>query len=428
MYVGHKIAIVADEPGTTRDISEYQFSDEENKMTYILSDSGGLDFSKNQDDISRDIIERTTNALEESDVLIWLLEYDKVTDEDKRILQILKKKNAKNVIIVANKADNENKVMEAMSLAGTGGYEHFFITSVSHHKGFEEIRVCVAKLLKKAGFKYVKELEDDTSIKLAIIGRPNVGKSSIINAILGKNRVMVADFSGTTRDSIDSKVEHKGQKFILIDTAGIRRLSKVGTRNIENWSVMRTQRAMTRADIVAIVIDGVEGVTHQDLSIIASALEEKKGLIVVINKWDMVLTKKGVDPKNIMDRYLNYLKEKFDFLPWVSVIFTSATEKKKVNEILERAAEIKVERFKRVKTSILNDFIEQVMYKHAPTGNKKSHNPKIFYGSQVDVNPPKFKFSVNNTDHFHFSYIRYLENRIRDSFGFFGSPIILELQ
>lgn len=169
MYVGHKIAIVADEPGTTRDISEYQFSDEENKMTYILSDSGGLDFSKNQDDISRDIIERTTNALEESDVLIWLLEYDKVTDEDKRILQILKKKNAKNVIIVANKADNENKVMEAMSLAGTGGYEHFFITSVSHHKGFEEIRVCVAKLLKKAGFKYVKELEDDTSIKLAII-------------------------------------------------------------------------------------------------------------------------------------------------------------------------------------------------------------------------------------------------------------------
>lgn len=239
---------------------------------------------------------------------------------------------------------------------------------------------------------------------------------------------MVADFSGTTRDSIDSKVEHKGQKFILIDTAGIRRLSKVGTRNIENWSVMRTQRAMTRADIVAIVIDGVEGVTHQDLSIIASALEEKKGLIVVINKWDMVLTKKGVDPKNIMDRYLNYLKEKFDFLPWVSVIFTSATEKKKVNEILERAAEIKVERFKRVKTSILNDFIEQVMYKHAPTGNKKSHNPKIFYGSQVDVNPPKFKFSVNNTDHFHFSYIRYLENRIRDSFGFFGSPIILELQ
>ncbi len=428
MYVGHKIAIVADEPGTTRDISEYQFSDEENKMTYILSDSGGLDFSKNQDDISRDIIERTTNALEESDVLIWLLEYDKVTDEDKRILQILKKKNAKNVIIVANKADNENKVMEAMSLAGTGGYEHFFITSVSHHKGFEEIRVCVAKLLKKAGFKYVKELEDDTSIKLAIIGRPNVGKSSIINAILGKNRVMVADFSGTTRDSIDSKIEHKGQKFILIDTAGIRRLSKVGTRNIENWSVMRTQRAMTRADIVAIVIDGVEGVTHQDLSIIASALEEKKGLIVVINKWDMVLTKKGVDPKNIMDRYLNYLKEKFDFLPWVSVIFTSATEKKKVNEILERAAEIKVERFKRVKTSILNDFIEQVMYKHAPTGNKKSHNPKIFYGSQVDVNPPKFKFSVNNTDHFHFSYIRYLENRIRDSFGFFGSPIILELQ
>jgi GTPase len=428
MYTGHKIAIVADEAWTTRDVSEYEFIDENNKMTYILSDSGGLDFSATQNEMAKDIIERTTNAIEESDVLIWLLEFDKATEDDKRILQILKRKNVKNVIVVANKADNENKIMEAMSLTGYGGYENFFVTSVAHHKWFEDIQICVAKILKKMGFKFLKEIEDESAIKLAIVGRPNVGKSSIINAILWKNRVMVADFSGTTRDSIDTKVEHDDKKFILIDTAWIRRLSKVGTRNIENWSVMRSQRAIIRADVVTVVIDGVEGVTQQDLSIISSALAEKKWLVIVVNKWDLVLQKKWVDPKNIMDRYINYLREKIDFLPWVSVIFTAATEKKRVKEVLERAAEIVVERQKRVKTSIINDFIEQVMYKHAPTGNKKSHNPKIYYGSQVDINPPKFVFSVNNTNHFHFSYLRYLENRIRDTFWFFGTPMTIEFK
>ena len=428
MYVGHKIAIIADEPGTTRDVSEYEFRDENNKMTYTFSDSGGLDFWASQDAMAKDIIERTNTAIEESDVLLWILEYDKITEQDQRILQLLKKKWAKNVIVIANKADNETMAMEALSLAGLWGYDHFFVVSASHHKWFDEIQEAVAKILKKLWYKYQVELEDDTAIKLAIVWRPNVGKSSIVNAILWTNRVMVADFSGTTRDSIDSKIIHEEKKFILIDTAGIRRLSKVGTRNIENWSVMRSQRAITRADVVAVVIDGVEWVTQQDLSIISATLEEKKGLIVIINKWDLVLQKKGVDPKNIMDRYINYLKEKIDFLPWVSIIFISAKEGKRVKEALDRAWEIVVERQKRVKTSIINDFIEQVMYKHAPTGNKKSHNPKIYYGSQVDVNPPKFVFSVNNTNHFHFSYKRYLENRIRDTFWFFGTPMIIEFK
>lgn len=318
--------------------------------------------------------------------------------------------------------------MEAYSLAGFGGFDHFFPVSVSHNKGINDLKRAVLQFLRKNNLEFQQEEYDENTIKLAIVGRPNVGKSSIINGVLGHERVLVRDMDGTTRDSIDTKFTHEGKDFVLIDTAGIRRLSKIGTRNIENWSVMRTDRAMHRADVVAIVIDGYDGIHQQDLSIISTVLEEQKGLIIVINKWDKVLAKPGIDKEHIMDKYIGYLRQKIEFLPWVSVIFTSATEKKRLDEILERAIEIKEERQKRVKTSIINEFIEQVTYKHAPSGNKKSHNPKIYFGSQVDVNPPKFIFSVNNPKHFHFSYKRYLENRIRDTFGFQGTPIIIELR
>ncbi|USN59075.1 MAG: GTP-binding protein [Candidatus Peribacteria bacterium] len=227
---------------------------------------------------------------------------------------------------------------------------------------------------------------------------------------------MVKDLAGTTRDSVDTKFSFDGKEYILIDTAGIRRLSKIGTRNVENWSVMRSERSLKRADVIAVVMDGDDGVVQQDLHIINDVLEENKGLILVINKWDKVLKKSTVSPEQMMDRYLHYLHEKIDFLPWAAVIFTSAVDRKRVDQIFEKAAQIFEWRHKRVKTSIFNEFIEQAVYKHPPTGNKKSHNPKIYYGSQVDVNPPKFILTVNNPDHFHFSYKRYLENRIRDNF------------
>ncbi|MDD5770050.1 MAG: ribosome biogenesis GTPase Der [Candidatus Gracilibacteria bacterium] len=429
MFTGHKIAIVADEAGTTRDISEYEFTDGENEITYILADSGGLDFSSKNDEISTDIIERTRDAIKESDLLIWLLEYDKFTDLDERILKILRDKNIPPVVVVANKADNENFRLEAFNLPVVNIFDAFFPVSVSHNFGFLEVRKFVAKNLKEKGLNYLVEETDDSFIKLALVGRPNVGKSSLINAIVGKNRVMVKDLAGTTRDSIDTKFHYNEKDFVLIDTAGIRRLSKIGTRNIENWSVMRTERSITRSDIIAVIIDGVDGIHQQDLSVISRVLEEKKGLIIVINKWDAVLNKQNIDKEKIMGKYLSYLSEKFDFLPWVSVIFTSAVEKKRVEEILDTAILINEERKnKRVKTSIFNGFIEQAVIKHPPTGNRVAHKPKIYYGSQVDVNPPKFVLTVNNPEHFHFSYKRYLENKIRDNFGFAGTPIIIEFK
>jgi len=426
MYTGHKIAIVADEEGTTRDISEYEYNDEENGLTYIVSDSGGLDFSSKTDDISKDIAVRTEKSILDSDLLIWLIEYDRTTDLDEMVLKVLRENKIKDVIICANKADNEAKKMEAYSLAWFWEGLEFFPISVSHNDWIRDIKKFVAKFLTKKGLNYEHEEIDETYVKLAMVGRPNVGKSSIINAITWEDRVMVKDFSWTTRDSIDTKFKYNDSDFVLIDTAWVRRLSRIWIRNIEDWSVMRTNRAITRADIIAVIIDWVDWIVHQDLSIINKVLEEKKWLVIVINKWDLVLAKPWVNKEKMMNRYIDYLKSKIEFLPWVSVLFTSATDRKRVDEILDASINIKKERFKRVKTWILNNFLEQVIYKHPPTGNKKSHNPKIYYWTQADVNPPKFIISVNNPHHFHFSYKRYLENKIRDNFWFFGSPIVIE--
>lgn len=426
MYTGHKIAIVADEEGTTRDISEYEYKDVENNMTYIVSDSWWLDFSSKTDEIAIDIANRTQKAIKESDLLIWLIEYDRVTELDEQVLRVLRENKIKDIIVVANKADNETKKMEAYSLAWFCEALDFFPVSVSHNDWIRELKDYVAKFLTSKWLNFEHEEVDDTYVKLAMVGRPNVGKSSLINAITGENRVMVKDMSGTTRDSIDTKFNYNDTNFVLIDTAWIRRISKVWVRNIEDWSVMRTERSITRADVVAVVIDWFDWIVHWDLTIINRALEENKWLVIVVNKWDKVLAKPGVDKEKMMNRYIEYLKSKVEFLPWVSVIFTSATDRKRVDEILESAANIKNERFKRVKTWIFNNFMEQVVYKHPPTGTRKAHSPKIYYWSQVDVNPPKFVLTVNNPGHFHFSYKRYLENRIRDNFWFFGTPIVIE--
>ncbi len=421
---GHKIAIVADEAGTTRDISEFEYTDDKNDLTYILADSGWLDFSSEDDEVAVDITERTQRAIVESDLLIWVLEYDRFTDLDESIYKVLRSQKNKNFIILANKADNENQVMEAYSLAGKGEMELFPVSS-SHNAGIGDVKRFIAKFLVSKGLNYKKGLDDDT-LKIAFIGRPNVGKSSIVNTIVGSDRVMVKDMAGTTRDAIDTKFTYAETEFTLIDTAGIRRLSKVWTRNVENWSIMRSERALKRADVIAVIVDGFEWIVQQDLSLIGRVADEKKGLIIVVNKWDMVLNKPGVDKAHMMERYTAYLQEKIEFLPWVSVIFTSATEKKRLTNILDEAITIAWERQKRVKTSVFNEFLEQAIYKHPPTGNKKSHSPKIYYGSQVDTNPPKFVLTVNNPNHFHFSYKRYLENKIRDNFGFAGTPLTIE--
>ncbi|MDD2916863.1 MAG: ribosome biogenesis GTPase Der [Candidatus Gracilibacteria bacterium] len=478
---GHKIAIVSDTENTTRDIVEYQMHDAENHISYILADSGGITIGAD-DEILTDIRERVQESITRSDLILFVLEYDKLTSLDEEIAKLLRK-SGKKVIIVANKADNIERMNEAYALASLG-FDDFVITSTAHDRGLDILRLAMVHNLKENGYNYEEEVYDDGMLKLAIIGRPNVGKSSLINAITGTNRAMVRDMPGTTRDSIDSIVEWNGEKIVLIDTAGIRRSGKIGSANLEQWSVMRSERSITRADLVAIVIDADEGITSQDKHVVERALEEKKGIILVCNKWDKILARPTVQtleekeaqraldkakseaeklsqpkgkknklpplpesplkPHNrapemsetnerfsgstIMNRYIEYIQQEFDFISYVTPVFTSAVDGKRVDAILDIAFKIREERNKRVKTGVFNDFLSQITYQHAPTGNRKAHKPKIYYGSQVDVNPPKFMISVNNESHFHFSYKRYIENRIREFFGFAGTPIIVELK
>ncbi len=422
---GHKIAIVSDIENTTRDILEYQIQDQAAEISYIIADSGGLAFGKN-DEILSDVRSRVAESIDRSDIILFVLEYDRITDHDAEIAKLLRK-SGKKVIVAANKADNADRMREAQSLIQLG-FGEVIPTSSVHSRGIEMLREAFVAELTRTGYDYNEPVYDAETLKIAIIGRPNVGKSSLVNAITGENRSMVLDMPGTTRDSIDTVVEYADQKIVLIDTAGIRRSGKIGARNIEDWSVMRSERAIERCDVAVIVLDANEGITGQDQSIVGKALELAKGLVLVFNKWDIVLARKDVELSNVQDNYMNYLKRKFEFVDYVTPIFTSATSGKRVEELLAKAIEIKAERSKRVKTGVFNSFLEQVTYKHAPSGNKKSHKPKIFYGSQVDIAPPKFLISVNNEKHFHFSYPRYIENQIREHFGFAGTPIIIELK
>jgi len=422
---GHRIAIVSDIENTTRDIIEYHIDDEENQMSFTLADSGGI-VQADDETLLSDVRARADDAIKTSDLILFVLEYDRMTEFDEFIVKKLRRAN-KPILIVANKADNPKRAVEAFQHMSLGLGDVIPVSAVQS-RGFGELKARIASELRTKGFEYSPDATYEGMLKLAIIGRPNVGKSSLVNAISGETRSIVQDFSGTTRDAIDTVIDFQDQEICLIDTAGIRRAGKIGSANIEQWSVMRAERSIERSDVVAVVIDAFEGITHQDEHIVGEAMKAKKGIILVVNKWDKVLAKPGVDQNTILDRYMVYLSKKFDFLSYAPVVFTSAIENRRIDLVLEHAIAIRKEREKRVKTGVFNKFLEQITYDHAPTGNRKSHKPKVYYGSQVDINPPRFVVSVNNADHFHFSYTRYIENKIREIFGFDGTPIEIELK
>ena len=422
---GHRIAIVSDIENTTRDIIEYHIDDAEGEISYIMADSGGIVQADNET-LLADVRARADDAIASSDLILFVLEYDRMTEFDEFIVKKLRRAN-KPILIVANKADNPKRAVEAFQHMSLWLGDVIPVSAVQN-RGFGELKARVAIELKKKWFGYAPDATYEGMLKLAIIGRPNVGKSSLVNAIAGETRSIVKDFAGTTRDAIDTVITFQEQEICLIDTAGIRRAGKIGSANIEQWSVMRAERSIERADVVAVVIDAYEGIAHQDEHIVGEAMKAKKGIILVVNKWDKVLAKPDIDTTTILDRYMVYLSKKFDFLSYAPVVFTSAIENRRIDLVLEHALQIRKEREKRVKTGVFNKFLEQITYDHAPTGNRKSHKPKVYYGSQVDINPPKFLISVNNADHFHFSYIRYIENKIREIFGFEGTPIEIEMR
>ncbi len=410
-------AIVSNVAGTTRD-RVYQRMEGKN-LDYMLVDTGGLDFD------STGVIEENVKlqaqvGIQEADLLVFILDAkDEVTMLDEQVVEYLRRNvDSEKIIFIANKCDRQIKPGELSDFLTFGFGEPLQVSAVQR-QGLEALKDKIEKRLKDFGFSRKEKEEDNEKIKVALVGKPNVGKSSLINAYLNEDKLIVSPIAGTTVDATDTNVKYEGREFTFIDTAGVRRRGKVEA-GIEKYSIIRVFDAIDRADVVCMLIDGELGVTKQDQHIIEIITKAKTGLILVVNKWDT--QEKGEEARA---HFFRYLRSKFAFIPWAPAIFVSAKTKRNIVKIFPLIEDIYKERQKRIKTGQFNDFIENTTMKHLPSGTKNVR-PKILYGAQVDTNPPHFRININQNKYFHFSYFRYFENRLREKFGFAGTGIKID--
>ena len=406
--VGRRISIVEDTPGVTRDriIAEAEWTGHH----FFLIDTGGIE-PDSKEVIPAQMRMQAELAMDMADVILFLVDgRDGLTTADEEVAAMLRRKG-KEVILVANKIDTEKMPDHFYDFYELGLGEPVAISSTNALGLGDLLEEIVSRFPEKAD---AEEEEDD--IKIAIIGKPNVGKSSIVNAFVGEERVIVSDIAGTTRDSIDTPFEKDGVKYTLIDTAGIRRRSKV-TDDVEKFSVVRAVAAIERCDVALLVIDATEGVTEQDKKIAGIAHEAGKGILVVVNKWDLV--KKET---NTMRDFERQVKGELVFMSYAPVLFTSALKGQRLPQVLETAYSVAQMRAMRVSTGQLNNLIQDAMMMNNPPSDK-GRRLKIYYVTQVGVKPPLFSFQVNDRELMHFSYARYLENKIRDAYSFAGTSI-----
>ena len=438
---GSRIAIIADEAGTTRDRIFQKIKNPE--IDFFLVDTGGLEFeNKANIDIEENMQKQARIAIDESDLIIFMInKKGELTKDDFQATELLRKvSNKKSILLVINKCDQlvqESDLAYAFEL----GLGEPIPISALHNTGIDHLMSQIIKTLKEKHFltkksKQYKEIAklEQKHLNIALVGKTNVGKSSIINALLNQEKLIVSDTPHTTRDSTDSIVKHEGTEYNFIDTAGMRRRGKVG-RGIEHFSVLRTISSIERCDVALLVIDSSEDVSNQDQQIAKAILDANKGLIILANKYDLYkkANQSEIDPEDLSgpkkeelkrSSYISHLQKKFPFLAWAPVIFTSAITKQNLTKVFEQIESIVGERRKRIPTAQLNHFVEKIVEQHKPTGTK-SINPKLFYVTQVDTEPPHFVFFINKKKYFHFSYLRYLENKMRAQFDFTGTPIVL---
>lgn len=414
--VGKRLAIIAKESGTTRDRIMQKFDC--NGYTTNLVDTGGLEYGK-QENIEEDIQSQSKLAIESADIILFVVDIsENLTSNDFSAADLLRR-TKKKVILVANKFDNDQLESAAFNIFELGFGEPVKISAI-HKRGIEKLNSEIEGAIKAMKFK--KNTEEIESLpSICILGKPNAGKSSLVNSLLGSEQVIVSDIAGTTRDSTDTEITFNNKKYNLIDTAGLRRRGKIEV-GIEKFSSLRCVMAIERSDIVVLLIDGNKGITNQDVHIANFALEENKGLIIAVNKID--LFEAGEQQREFIVRRL---QKRFSFVPWAPVIFVSAKDKKNIFNVLEVAEEILKEREKRVQTAEFNSFLQKITYKHMPA-SAKIKKPKFMYGSQVDVNPPTFTLFFKHSKNLHFSYPRYLENEIRREYGFTGTSIDLKIK
>ena len=407
--VGERLAIVVDRPGTTRDRLYAQAGWAGHEFTVV--DTGGL-LAAPTDDLLLQVQAQANLAIQEADVVIFLVDVlSGITTGDWEVAEIVRR-SAKPVILAANKADNAERRLAANEFYALG-IEPLFAISALHGTGTGDLLDAVV-----ASFPPPVEEVAPERIGVAISGRPNVGKSSLLNAILGQERTIVSPIPGTTRDAIDTALTWRGQEVTLIDTAGLRRRGAIEP-GVEKYSVLRALRAINRAHVVLLVVDASEGVAAQDAHIAGYILEESKSVVVVVNKWDLVEKEPGVEAA-----FRERLRETLKFLPYVPVLFASAVRRRGIAEVMDTALRVREARLRRVSTGELNDLVRDATAAHAPP-SKWGKRLRIYYATQPTVDPPTFVFFVNDMRLVHFSYERYLENQIRERFPFEGTPIRL---
>ncbi|MGH2614562.1 MAG: ribosome biogenesis GTPase Der [Thermomicrobiales bacterium] len=411
--IGERRAIVEDEPGTTRD-RVYGTTDW-GGVEFTIIDTGGLQGDREVESATlAEIAHATRNqahvAIGEADVIVFMVDArGGINAGDHEVADLLRRAD-KPTILVANKADSAARRDSAFEFYELGLGDPLAISS-HHGSGTGDLLDRIVEALPE-----VEEEEDREGPAIAIVGRPNVGKSRLLNALLGQERSIVSDVPGTTRDSHDTVLTWAGQPVTLIDTAGIRRRGRVD-RGIEQYSVLRSMRAIDRADVVLLVIDATEGFTAQDLHIAGYIAEQKKGIVVVVNKWDLI-----EKDSSTMEEYRKQAQDALDFMPYAPLVFTSAKFGQRVLQVIDTALAVVAERHKRVPTAALNKMLKDAVAAHPPP-SKPGKWLRFFYATQADVSPPTFIFFVNDPTQIHFSYRRFLENRLREAFGFGGTAV-----
>ena len=405
--VGKKVSIIEDTPGVTRDriYSKASYKD----TSFYLIDTGGLDYSDG--DFNEEIKAQVMLGIDESDVIIFVVDgKEGVTSNDLLIRDMLRKSN-KRVIVAINKSDNK-LTLENQYDFYTLGFDEYITISAEHNIGISNLLDTSTK-----DFNLEEDKVDDR-LKFSVIGRPNVGKSSLVNALLNEERVIVSDVAGTTRDAIDTILTYDKNEYVLIDTAGLRKKGKI-YESVEKYSLLRSMKAIDRSDVCVLVINAEEGIIEHDKHIAGYAIEAGKALVIVVNKWDTI-----EDKDKEMKKFEQSIRNNFQFMPYVPIVYLSALTKKRIHTLMPQIIKVYNNSQKVIATNLLNNVIRDAYELNLPP-SYKGKRLKIYFCNQVSVAPPTFNIQVNNKGLVHFSYERYLENKIRESFDFEGTPIKL---
>lgn len=407
--VGKKVSIIEDTPGITRDriYGSVTYKDK----SFSLIDTGGIE--SGNEEFNKEIIIQANLAIDEADLILFVVEADGLSSDDLKVKEMLKKINDK-VIVVINKCDTK-VIKETEYDFYELGFNKYIKVSGEQNSGIYELLEEISNNIPN----YIEE--DDNTIKFSIIGRPNVGKSSLVNALLNEDRVIVSNIAGTTRDAIDTKFTYHGNVYTVIDTAGMRKKGKI-YESVEKYSLIRSMRAIDRSDVCCLVINAEEGIIEHDKHIAGYAIEAGKPVVIVVNKWDVI-----DDKDNEMKKWKKEIEANFQFMPYAKVVFLSALTKKRIHTLMPEILLSYENSKKEIKTSLLNSVIMDAYSLNLPP-SYKGKKLKIYFSTQVSTNPPTFNIQVNNKGLVHFSYERYLENKIRESFDFSGTPIVIQFK